>query len=149
MSLTVRLATSSDKESVLKLLDQFSILFHSQDIPSQVGTQMYDEVMSRNDTMIFVAEEDNELCGIATFYVLPNIRHGYYRGHIEDIFVLPDKRKKGVGSKLLTAIKNYCQNNNITIIKVDSANELEDAHSFYEKNGGKQTEKMFRFDLES
>ena len=54
---------------------------------------------------------------------------------------------KKVGSKIFDRIKDYCHKNNIRVIKLDSGNDNIEAHRFYQKNGGKQTEKMFRFDL--
>lgn len=145
--MTIRLATSEDKEQVLKLFDEFSSLLKAKEVPSQIGGKIFDEIMSRTDTKIFVAEENGNLLGLSTFYLLPNIRHGWHRGHIEDFFVSDMARHKGVGTKLLTFIKDYCKTNNIKVIKLDSGNELTDAHRFYEKNGGKTTERFFRIDI--
>jgi GNAT superfamily N-acetyltransferase len=145
--MNIRLATAKDKKQALSLLDEMSKLFKANDVPSQVGGAIYDEVINRNDTKIFVAEENNELLGLATFYLLPNIRHGWHRGHIEDIYVAKKMRGKGVGSLIFSAIKDYCKSHQIKVIKLDSDIKLKDAHKFYKKNGGKFTEKMFRFDI--
>ncbi len=114
---------------------------------SKVGGTMFDEVVARKDTMIFVAEDDGKLVGLITFYLLPNLRHGFYGGHIEDVVVSKSHRRKGVGSRLLEAVKKYCIKHNVSVVKLDSGLELTDAHAFYLKNGGAFTEKMFRFDL--
>lgn len=144
----IRLATSQDKDQVLKLFDEFSSMLEAKEKPSQVGGAIFDEIISRSDTKIFVAEENGYLQGVATFYLLPNIRHGWHRGHIEDFFVTSTVRNKGVGTQLLSFIKDYCKKNNIIVIKLDSGNELTTAHRFYEKNGGKTTERFFRIDIE-
>jgi len=144
----VRLATPADKNLVLRLFDEFSILFHAKDLPSLVGGDIFDEIIKRDDTKIFVAEDKGKLVGLATFYLLPNIRHGWHRGHVEDFFTTATYRGKGVGTQIFTAIKDYCHRNNIKVIKLDSEKDLLASHKFYEKNGGKYTEKMFRFDLE-
>jgi GNAT superfamily N-acetyltransferase len=146
--MNVRLATTQDKKQVLALLDEFSSMFKAKEIPSQVGGAIFDEIMSRKDTKIFVADEKGHLQGLATLYLLPNIRHGWHRGHIEDFFVTNAVRRKGVGTHILSFVKDYCRKNHITVIKLDSGNELTDAHAFYEKNGGKTTEKFFRFDID-
>lgn len=116
---------------------------------SKVGGKMFDEVVSRTDTMIFVAEDNGKLVGLLTFYLLPNLRHGFYGGHVEDVVVSRSHRRKGVGTKLFEALKAYCKAHNISVIKLDSGLELTDAHKFYEKLGGTFTEKMFRFDLKT
>lgn len=146
--MTIRLATPQDKSQVLALFDEFSDMFHTEDKPSEVGGTIYDEIMNRPDTMIFVAESDNQLQGLVTFYLLPNIRHGWHRGHIEDCFVTKAARGSGVGSQLFDYIKDYCRKHTIKVIKLDSGNELTAAHQFYEKNGGKTTERFFRFDID-
>ena len=145
--MNIRFATSEDKDEVLRLFDEFSKLNKAKDIPSEVGNPIFNEVISRNDTKIFVAEENGILYGLATFYLLPNIRHGWHRGHIEDFFVSASKRGTGVGTQIFNGIKDYCRKNGIKVVKLDSGNELTAAHYFYEKNGGKQTERMFRFDI--
>jgi PhnO protein len=146
--MTIRLATSQDKDQVLKLLDEFNSMFQAKEIPSQVGGKIFDEIISCEDTKIFIADENSQLQGLVTFYILPNIRHGWHRGHIEDFFVTEKSRGKSVGTQLFTFIKKYCKDNNIKVIKLDSGNELTLAHKFYERNGGKTTERFFRFDIE-
>jgi GNAT superfamily N-acetyltransferase len=146
--MNVRFATFNDKNQILKLFDEFGILIKAKEIPSKVGGPIYDEIVSRNDTKIFIIEDNNRIVGLATFYLLPNIRHGWKRGHIEDFFVTKTARGKGVGTFLLKSIKDYCRKNNIKVIKLHSGNDLVEAHHFYEKSGGKSTERFFRFDID-
>jgi GNAT superfamily N-acetyltransferase len=143
----IRQAIPADKEQVLTLFDEFSKLFHATDVPSEVGGDIFDEVITRKDTKIFVADDNGKLVGLATLYLLPNIRHGWHRGHIEDFYVTPLYQKQGVGTQIFAAIKTYCKQNQIHVIKLDSEIHLLTAHKFYEKNGGTFTEKMFRFDI--
>ena len=150
----IRLATTSDKTQVLLLLDELGeeinvkLSNSSRNTEAKkLGGPLFEEIVRRNDTMIFVAEENRKIVGLISLYLLPNMRHGYQRGHIEDIVVARDRRRKGIGTRLIEAVKNYCRKNGIRVIKLDSASALTDAHRFYEKMGGKFTEKMFRFDL--
>lgn len=144
----IRLANYKDKQQVLSLLDEFSRELNASDVPSQIGGDIFDKVINRADILIFVAEENEKLIGLVTFYLLPNIRHGYHRGHVEDVFVTKSKRKKGVGTEIFNEIKNYCRRNKIKVIKLDSGIKLEHAHKFYQKNGGEHTEIMFRFEID-
>lgn len=153
--MNIRIATQVDKSKVLSLLNELGeevnrlqgFSPHNAEA-KEVGGPIFDEVIKRKDIMIFVAEEQGELCGLASFYLLPNIRHGWQRGHIEDFVVSEKVRGKGVGSLIMESVKKYCKENNIKVLKLDSGVDLTNAHKFYEKNGGKFTEKMFRFDIE-
>lgn len=153
--MNIRFATKKDKEKVLALLDELGeevnkkMGYSPHNAEAQkVGGPIFDEIVSRKDTLIFVAEKDSKLLGLVTFYLLPNMRHGWRRGHIEDAVVSESARGQGVGSQLFDTVKKYCRKNNIKVIKLDSGIDLVEAHKFYEKNGGKFTEKMFRFDLD-
>ncbi|HLL60345.1 MAG TPA: GNAT family N-acetyltransferase [Candidatus Nitrosocosmicus sp.] len=153
--MNVRLANIDDKQSVLALLDQLGDevnrtrgIFTPNTEAQTVGGPIFEEILSRKDTLIFLAEEKEEIIGLATFYILPIMRHGNYAGHIEEFIVDKVMRGKGIGTALFDAIKKYCKENNIKVIKLDSGIELTEAHKFYEKNGGKFTEMMFRFDIE-
>lgn len=151
----IRFAVSKDKEKILGLLDELGEEINLRSKYSahnteakKLGGPIVDEILKRNDTKIFVAELDGKLIGLITFYILPNIRHGSHRGHIEDVVVSKNMRGKGIGPKLFDSVRKHCRDNNIKVIKLDSGRDLIDAHKFYEKIGGRYTEKMFRFDIE-
>lgn len=152
--MNIRFAVQKDKTQVLALMDELDKEIYMKrgqldhkGTASLVGGLIFDEIVARSDTFILVAEENTKLVGLLNVYILPNIKHGYHRVHVEDVVVTKQYRRKGVGTALFQALKKYCKENNVSVIKLDSGLELPDAHKFYEKNGGKFTEKMFRFDL--
>ncbi len=151
----IRFATLEDEIDVLKLFDVLGEDlnkdrgFSSSNLEAiKKGGPVFRDVVNRKDMKVFIFEDNNKIIGLVTFYILPSIRHGNYRGHIEDIVVENSQRRRGIASQLMSAVKEYCKANRIKVIKLDSGNELTKAHKFYIKNGGKQTEKMFRFDIE-
>ena len=146
--MNIRFAAAKDKVKILKLFDEFGEYIHAAEIPSKVGEAIYDEIISREDTKIFIVEDNGKILGLCTFYLLPSIRHGWKRGHIEDFFLTKTARNKGVGTFLLNSIKEYCRKNKIKVIKLHSGNDLAKAHHFYEKNGGESTERFFRLDID-
>jgi GNAT superfamily N-acetyltransferase len=143
----VRLASPNDKPQVLNLLNEFGQFVHSKNAPLTKCEVILDEVLARPDTMIFVAEDNGKLIGLATFYILPNIRHAWHQGHIEDFYVTKSLQHQGVGTAIFNAIKKYCRENNIKVLKLASGRQLAKAHKFYTKNDGQFTEKSFKFDL--
>ena len=152
--MNIRLATVGDGETVLSLLDE---LIHQAHIktgsspPStdkrKVQSKLYRELIQRDDVKIFIAKDKNTLVGVADLFILPIMRRGYYQGHIEDFVVTEKMRGKGIGSLLLQKIIEYCKQHQIKVIKLTTGVEFQEAQKFYEKNGGKFTEKMYRFDL--
>ncbi|MFA5009471.1 MAG: GNAT family N-acetyltransferase [Candidatus Paceibacterota bacterium] len=150
----IRFAKAKDEKNVLRLLDELGEELNDKIGYSDYNTEaqkkggpIFREIINRKDTYIFIAIENEEIIGLATFYILPNIRHGMHRGHVEDFIVNKNKRGQGIGTKLFDAIKDFCKENDIKVIKLDTNNNLE-AHSFYIKNGGEQTEVMYRFNIE-
>lgn len=154
VNMKIRLAVQDDCQQVLALLDELGEAVNCAvgEAPGnrearEKGAPIFREIISRKDTMIFVAEENGVLHGVVTLYLLPNIRHGWHRGHIEDFVVGKISRGKGIGTMLMNAVKDYCREHGIRVVKLDSSIQFTCAHKFYEKQGGKFTEKMFRFDI--
>ena len=151
--INVRQAIAEDKKDVLSLLDEFlthieeSKGYGSHEPTEVVGSKLFDDLISEDKFKIFVAEEEGKIIGVATLFLYPIIRRGQYRGQLEELVVTKSMRGKGAGSKLLEAVKDYCENNNILSLRLNSEINLTEAHKFYEVHGGKFTEKMFRFDF--
>lgn len=152
--MNIRFATKEDKEQVLDLLDELikEVNLQSGKPPKfssgrESQGKLYDEILQRDDVKIFVVEENGKLLAVADLFILPIMRRGYNYGHIEDFVVTKNTRGKGVGTQLMNAIKDYCREHSIKVIKLTTALELTSAHKFYEKQEGKFTEKMYRFDL--
>ncbi len=150
----IRFATISDRQAVLGLLDELidEVNRCSNRPPKGVHDEkarntLYDDLLKRQDVKIFVAEDSGKVVAVADVFINPIMRRGYHQAHIEDFVVTGKMRGKGVGSRLLQAIKEYCKQNNITKMKLTSGLELQSAHKFYENHNGKFTEKMFRFEL--
>ncbi len=148
----IRLATFQDEKQVLDLFEEFNNYLSPQTLnPPQINrensSRIFQEVVSRDDTFVFVADDDGQLVGMATFYLLPNIKHGRKRGHIEDFFVSVKAHRQGIGTQIFTAITDFAKNKGLKVIKWDSGNELTPAHKFYEKMGGVTSERFFRLDL--
>jgi aralkylamine N-acetyltransferase len=65
------------------------------------------------------------------------ISDGVSDAYIQDLVILPEYRKKGVGKKLICALINYCKSKNVNWIALISEPDQED---FYKKIGFKEME---------
>lgn len=153
--MNIRFATKDDKEQVLQLLDELGNAVSTRPGPDpydtkaqDVGEPIFYEIIDRDDTHVFVAEDNGQIVGLVTFYLLLNIRHGWHRGHIEDVIVSETARRQGVGTALMEAIKDYCRTNGIKVFKLTTQTDNARAQAFYEKNGGENTEMLYRFDID-
>ncbi len=149
----IRFAKPKDKESILALLDELILEANKKTGSSKhhEGNEkrytLYENALKRDDIKIFVAEDNSKLVGVAELFIVPILRRGYHQVVVESFVITEKLRGKGIGSALFKKIKEFCQQNNIKIIKLTSSLELTEAHKFYEKHGGKFTEKMFRFEI--
>ncbi len=102
----IKQATILNADEIAPLFDAYR-QFYTQpsDLP---GANKYIQTrLSRQDSVIFYACEDKACIGFVQLY--PTFSSiGMSKSLIlNDLFVAPDKRKKGVGEKLLQAAKDY------------------------------------------
>ncbi|HXP50720.1 MAG TPA: GNAT family N-acetyltransferase [Bacteroidia bacterium] len=102
------------------------------------------KVLKESSFISIVAICDDKIVGGLTAYELPMYYSKYSEVLIYDMAVLTEFQRKGIGKKLISALKKYCRKKGIQYIFVP-ANE-EDAHAlaFYTSTGGKP-EKVVHF----
>lgn len=151
----IRFAKLDDEKQVLNLLDELieEVNRLSGRPPkltqgNDARSKQFQEILNKDNVKVFVVEEGNQLLGVTDVFINPIMRRGHYQAVIEDFVVTQKLRGKGIGTQLLDAIKDFCRENNIKVIKLTSGLELVNAHKFYEKHGFEFTEKSYRFDLE-
>ena len=133
----------NDIEMVRQLLLLFEKIFEKKNsIP--VSELYLAGLLKRPDFILYVAIYRNEIIGGLTAYLLP----GYYSEQSEifiyDIAIQKEFQRKGVGKKLLLAIKEFGKKNGIKELFVAANEEDEHALDFYQSTGGK-AEKVFHF----
>lgn len=152
--MNIRLAKAEDKEQVLNLLNELLVddalkrgkkPDHTPVI--EAGDKMYEEFLKTDKYRIFVAEENGEVLGIATIFQFPVLRRGNFRVQLEELVVGEKHRGHGIGHSLVKAVKDWCKENGISILRINSQVLNPKAHKFYEELGGVLTEKSFRFEL--
>jgi GNAT superfamily N-acetyltransferase len=132
------------KEAVLKLLDDFRTECSKKINPEKEsvstsakdsGGPLYDKVVDSPECGMFLAKEGSEIVGLVNVYKIPQIRRGLHSAEIEEIYVIPEFRGKGVAKQLIDAVIDWSKKNGIKCVRLESGNELKRAHSFYEKVG--------------
>lgn len=150
----IRFAKSRDKKSVLFLLNELgqvineNIEYSFENTQAHVlGSDNYDKAMRKKDIKVFILEDSELIIGMASYFILVDFITGSKFAHIDDFVISKNYRGKGYGKSLMKGILDYSKKNDILTVKLTSSIQLRRAHLFYEKLGGKFTQKVIKFSL--
>lgn len=149
MGFTIRSAEAGEEERVLEMYEWLFAPPGSK--PRQwdrdkARLRISDAIGSRRST-ILVAEHRGALIAFCTAYLeLDSVRFGQ-RCWVEDFAVDPQRRSKGVGAALLSAVKEWARNAGATHLELDSGLARADAHRFYEREGGTRQSYTFGWEI--
>ena len=87
------------------------------------------ESFEQEHVKMFVYEEQNRITGYVVFY------GGMDEGDLVRIAVLPQGRRKGIGSALLCELWKYCKEQNIGRVLLEVRESNSPAIALYEKQG--------------
>lgn len=155
MKYIIRPVTLNDFEGVMVLLEDISesIRQHPRWESYQVQTErnnqlkIFNEAINGGENVMLIAEGQNKLVGFVNMQLVNNLRHGWKRGHIEEIVVASKYRGKGIGTALIDGLKTYCLSNDIHMIKLMCGNQLVESQCFYEKRGFAHQDRGYRLEL--
>jgi putative acetyltransferase len=134
--MNIREFTILDQASVIQLQEEFMQEFFPEFANDprryQWNADIYniDEYYIKNGGKIWVVEEDKEIVGVGGFRLVD-----YEVAEIKRIRIKARYRGKGLGKKIVQMIEEYCVNNNILKILVDTDERLSTAKLMYEKMG--------------
>ncbi len=100
----------------------------------QEGTKYFTNML--NNEIVYIALDKNIVVGYLAGSI--NIQGSYVTkslAEIDNMFVLEEYRKYGIGTKLINTFKEYCFKNKIEELKVTANAKNENAIKFYMKNG--------------
>jgi GNAT superfamily N-acetyltransferase len=135
MNFTIRLAEKKDMQSVIDLITELAVFEKEPDAVEITVTDLVRDGFSRKPMFqVFVAEQDNEIIGIALFYE----RYSTWKGrtiHLEDLIVTKNKQKIGAGKALYTAVLKYAYDNNFNRVAWEVIDWNTNAIEFYKSTG--------------
>lgn len=87
------------------------------------------------DAAILLADEGGRLVGLCSAYLdLLSVRYGL-RCWVEDLAVDPERRSRGIGSRLLAAARRWASERGASHLELDTGEKRVDAQRFYEREG--------------
>jgi aminoglycoside 3-N-acetyltransferase I len=143
---TLRL-TSSDGALARRLFAIMAVVFEE---PNQELDGAYlDALLRRADFWALAALEGDEVIGGVTAHALPMTRSPSSELFIYDVAVRADRQRRGVGRRLLEALRAAAAAADITVAFVPADNDDAHALDFYRATGGvPQAVTIFTFSSE-
>ncbi|WP_264548295.1 GNAT family N-acetyltransferase [Flavobacterium sp. N2820] len=133
----IRKATKKDMQSVLELIQELAIFEKEPDAVLVTVDDLVRDGFSENPLFqCFVAEEENNITGMALFYY----RYSTWKGktiHLEDLIVKESKRGTGAGFALYKEIIKQGKAENVRRIEWNVLDWNTAAIDFYKKSGAK------------
>ena len=102
--------------------------------------RLLESLISANDGELFVAEEDGAFVGYAAGFVLRDdnpaeTEDSNVCGYINDVYVVPHRRGRGIASLLLQAVEDYLRAKGMARLRINTLVDNELAKRAYIKNG--------------
>ena len=133
----IRKATKNDMPSVLELIQELATFEKEPDaVVVTVDDLIRDGFLENPLFQCFVAEEENNIIGMALYYY----RYSTWKGktiHLEDLIVKENKRGTGAGFALYKEIIKQGKAENVRRIEWNVLDWNTPAIDFYEKSGAK------------
>lgn len=127
----IRRAKDSDYEELMVLYNNFV----GEDRYSGHDGDSFKEVLKSPNNYIFIVEEGGKIIGFATALIRTLIRYPKPVAELDELFVVEEFRKHGIGKQLIEKIEEIAKKRNCYRIYIASANRFETAHKFYEGIG--------------
>ncbi len=125
----VRTAASDDLAEPLSLLEES--LRNGEPVPPPLAGRLT-RAVEGGDLEVLAAWSDGRVVGVAVLSLRPNVSLGALFASIEDFYVRPEVRRRGVGRALLGAMEDLCKECGVSYVEVQTDGE---AASFYEALG--------------
>ena len=104
---------------------------------------VFEHNFSNPNVHYIIFEIDNQSVGFASCHVQGLLHHAGLVGEIQEMYVLPGYRSRGVGQALIQHFMNLARRENWVHLEVTSNRRRTQTHNFYERMGFEQTSLKF------
>jgi ribosomal protein S18 acetylase RimI-like enzyme len=135
MSSTIRPATADDVRALVELMTEF---YAEAGLPlsSARATRAFQALLADPQLgAIWLAEEAAAAVGYVVLTLGFCMDAGGLRGFIDDLYVRPRSRRRGVGAALLAAVRSACAKRGVRALHVEVGPENLTARGLYERSG--------------
>jgi GNAT superfamily N-acetyltransferase len=131
----IRLATLTDVEVLVRLMRQF-YEEENDTLPERTIARALEAVL---DDMrlgqVWMIEDDGHAAGFVVLTVGFSMEYGGLRGFIEEFYVAPQYRRRGLGHAALEEVKRSCRRRGVRVLIVEAGPSEDAALSAYRSVG--------------
>jgi GNAT superfamily N-acetyltransferase len=145
----IRAAGPADAETVLELITELAT--YERATHEVIATPaMVRRALERPGDPVWavVAEDDGEVVGLAMWFATFSTWHASAGLYLEDLFVRPAARGRGVGAALMGRLARECVERGYSRFEWSVLDWNEPAHAFYRRLGAAPLEEWTRWRLE-
>lgn len=135
MSDSTRTAGPADAQLVGRLLHDFNVEFDEPTPPAAEFAARFALLLERDDVHVVLAERDGEATGFAFLTLRPTPYHDGPLGQLEELYVVPTLRDRGIGTQLLAAASARVEAKGVTEVHINVDEVDHDTRRFYERHG--------------
>jgi ribosomal protein S18 acetylase RimI-like enzyme len=130
---TVRLATVDDAADIGRLLYEFNVEFSTPTPDADYYARRLGELIEAGETTGLIAGSGPE--GFALLRFRPSLNADALDAHLEELYVVPERRREGIGQAILEAAMDAAREAGAARIDLGTSVDDTAARSLYEKLG--------------
>ncbi len=143
MNIIIKRLAADELNEFFQMLRLFEEAFEMNDF-QMPGKKHLKKLLRSKNFIVFAAIDENVVIGGLTAHILPSFYSDSSEVYIYDLAVKTIFQRKGIGKKLLLALKAYCGENNYNAFFVQADETDKHALEFYCATGG-SPEKVVHF----
>ena len=135
----LRPAVPADIDSLLPLLEQLFSLEQDFTVNPEKQQRGLELLMQSDNAYVVVAEQADDVVGMATLQILISTADGGRAGLIEDVVVSAEHRGSGIGRLLLEHLIDWAEQQGLTRLQLLADLDNQPALDFYTKQNWHRT----------
>jgi GNAT superfamily N-acetyltransferase len=135
VSSQVRLATLTDIDVLVRLMQQFAAEEHTELSERSASRSLEAVLDDMRLGQVWMIEQDGHPAGFVVLTVGFSLEFGGLRGFIEDFYVVPQYRRQGLGHAALEEVKQSCRRRGVRVLIVETGPGEAAALSAYRSAG--------------
>lgn len=146
MNPTVRRAYSADLDLIAPLFDRYRQFYTARE-DAAVSRAFIEQRLQRNESMVFLAELDGAPAGFAQLYPTFSSVRAARVWVLNDLFVEPHARRRGVAQALLAASAEFARADGAARLELETNPDNLPAQALYEAAGWQRFDDTLRYRL--